>query len=85
MSRTRALWISAILTLTIVLVAGTMLFRPTISQPSLARTQPEAIAAGDAGAEQLATPVYQVAEDYQSDDHDQYEHHESHEEHEDDD
>lgn len=82
MSRTRALWVSAILTIAIVLVAGTMLLRPTVSQPSSVLAQPEMIAAGDAGASQLAQPVNQIVSDHH-DDHDQYEHHESHEEHED--
>lgn len=85
MSRTKALWISAILTVAIVLVAGTMLLRPTASRSPLTQAQPVTSLTGDAAASQLNAPAPQVNDWYQGDDHDQYEHHESNKEHEDDD
>lgn len=85
MSRTKALWLSAILTLAIVLIAGTMLLRPTVSQSSLAQEQPAASLTGDAAAGPLDVPAQQVVSSQYGDDDNQFEHHESNKEHKDDD
>ena len=85
MSRTKALWLSAILTLAIVLIAGTMLLRSTASQSSLPQEQPSASLTGDAAAAPLNGPEQQVVSSQHGEDDHQFEHHESNKEHKDDD
>jgi hypothetical protein len=84
MSRTSALWISAILTLAFVLVVGTILLRPSSSHSVAAQSQP-ATTVLDAGAGQVGVSEQSVTGEYQNDHHDDYEHSEQHEEHDDDD
>jgi hypothetical protein len=85
MSRTKALWLSAILTLAIVLIAGTMLLRPTVSRSTLAQEPAATSLISDGAAGPLNVSAQQVTSWQHGDDDDQYEHHESHEEHDDDD
>jgi hypothetical protein len=87
MSRTAALWISAILTLAFVLIVGTTLLRSGASHSATAQSQP-ATTTLDAGSRQLSPLEQPVVGEYQGDQHDDHEdsdHHEHNEEHDDDD
>jgi hypothetical protein len=84
MSRTAALWISAILTLAFALVVGATVLRSSGSHAATAPSQPVTTVL-DAGA---GTQEQPVASEYQDDHHNDTNHHEDadhHEEHDDDD
>lgn len=82
MSRTAALWTSAVLTLAFVLIVGTALLRPSLSRSTPAEGQLETTLVGDAGASRLSAPAQQAV--YEHDD-DHGDHHHSDGEHDDDD
>ena len=82
MSRTAALWTSAILTIAFVLIVGAVLLRPSLSHSATAQSQTESTLVTNSGASQVVEPAPQDANGH---DDDHGDHHDSNVEHYDDD
>ena len=70
MSRTATLWASAILTLALVLVIGSVLLRPSLSRSATAQAQPPTTLLTNAGTAEINVPAQQVEDGHHNDHHD---------------